>query len=114
MREITEEHKARMDSRHASPPASVLWLALQLAINGPEAARQAYLKLGADRRALVRIGYAIVFENEYQFELGYSHTRPSMFVGVNEGRAVDLNGPHFIYEVLLLRAVIQFVCSCLQ
>ncbi|CAG9239458.1 hypothetical protein BCAR13_890041 [Paraburkholderia caribensis] len=63
--------------------ASVLWLALQFAANGPEAAKDAYLKLGADRRALVRIGYAIVFENEYQFELGYMYTRPSMFVGAN-------------------------------
>ncbi|WP_429562682.1 hypothetical protein [Paraburkholderia sp. MM6662-R1] len=63
--------------------ASVLWLALKLAVAGAEAARNAYLKLGADRRALVRIGYEIVFENKYPFEVGHRYRRPGMFVEVD-------------------------------
>jgi len=63
--------------------ASVLWLALKLAVAGPEAARNAYLKLGADRRALVRIGYEIVFGSKYPFEAGYTYRRPGMFVEVD-------------------------------
>ncbi|MDH6149341.1 MULTISPECIES: hypothetical protein [Paraburkholderia] len=63
--------------------ASVLWLALKLTVAGPEAAKDAYLKLSADRRALVRIGYEIVFESKYPFEVGYTYRRPRMFVEVD-------------------------------
>jgi len=67
--------------------ASVLWLVMKLVVNGPEIAKNAYLKLSADRRALVRIGYAILFEDMYRFELGFTYRRPAMFFGadVKEG-----------------------------
>lgn len=61
---------------------SIMWLVVRFWEHGSEAAKTAYLKLGAERRAFVQIGYAIVFGNTYEFAPGYVYTRPEMFVGV--------------------------------
>lgn len=64
--------------------ASVLWLEILFLEKGANAARHAYLKLGAERRALIKIGFHVVFESRYHPEPGYAYHRPEMFVGVAE------------------------------
>lgn len=64
--------------------ASVLWLEWLFLTKGADAARRAYLKLGAERKELIEIGFRVVFEGRYRPEPGYAYHRPEMFVGVAE------------------------------
>ncbi|CAJ0776279.1 hypothetical protein [Ralstonia chuxiongensis] len=64
--------------------ASALWLEILFLEKGADTARRAYLKLGAERKELIKIGFRVVFENRYRPEPGYAYHRPEMFVGVAE------------------------------
>lgn len=63
--------------------ASVMWLASHFAVNGADCARAAYQKLGVERKALIQIGYEVVFLNLHRFEPRCAYIRPDMFVGVD-------------------------------
>jgi hypothetical protein len=60
----------------------VQWLQLTFSLKGEDAARRAYLRLGAEQKDLIKVGFQIVFERRYQAKPGYAYHRPEMFVGV--------------------------------
>lgn len=64
--------------------ASVLWFEWLFLTRGADAARRVYLKLGAERKDLIEVGFRIVFEGRYRPEPGLAYHRPEMFVGVAE------------------------------
>ncbi|WP_137911044.1 hypothetical protein [Ralstonia sp. 3PA37C10] len=64
--------------------ASVLWLEILFLEKGADVARRAYMKLGAERKELIQIGFQVAFQNRYRPEPGYAYHRPEMFVGVAE------------------------------